>query len=94
MNLSLFDPPPTIVPPVDTSDPNAVILRVQHKAGPFYNLKPGGVVDRQFYYVVLMNGLVFVEFIDNGERRRDENRITREVIDWMMKAGTWCEVSA
>jgi hypothetical protein len=69
-----------------------VILRVRHKAGDFYHLTSEGTVDRQFQIVVLMDGRVFVEFTDNGERRPDRMRITREVIDWMIKIGTWREV--
>jgi hypothetical protein len=98
VTLPLFDLPPARVPaiasPVAKPESDDVILRVQHKAGDFYHLASGGVVDRQFQIIVLMNGLVFVEFIDNGERRPDRQRLTRETIDWMIRIGTWREVRA
>lgn len=96
MTLSLFDLPPAratvAASPTAKAESDDVILRVRHRDGDFYHLTSGGVVDRQFQIIVLMNGLVFFEFIDNKERRPDHSRITREVIDWMMKMGTWREV--
>jgi hypothetical protein len=105
VSLPLFDPPPAPMEVVidrmlDAArevshevSPLDVIKRVQHKAGTFYHLGQGGVVEREYWYVVLMNGQVFVEFTDNRERRA-EKKITREVIDWMISVGTWREVSA
>jgi hypothetical protein len=97
--LSLFDPNPTPhVEPVKRESPSTapskgsdVILRVEHKAGPFKHLKPGGEVDRLHYVIVTMDGRVFAEFIDDHSRF-GLAAVTKERVAEYVKSGDWREV--
>lgn len=65
--FSMFDAPPAIVPV------RGDVLRiVQHKAGPFRELKKNGngeLTGREFRFVELAEHSLWIEFTDDGERR-------------------------
>ena len=90
MTIPLFDPPPK---PTEAPRPRPhvgtdVILRVEHKAGPFRHL-PG---ERTYQMVVLMDGRVFAEFTDTHERRFPPG-VTRATIDEHLKSREWRNVT-
>ena len=85
MTLPLFDSPaPSPSRPDLGTD---VILRVEHKAGPFRHL-PG---DRLYQIVVTMDGRVWAEFTDDHSRRPAPG-LTRADIDENLKSRVWREV--
>lgn len=90
MSLPLFDLAPRPAEPPHSDVGSDVILRAEHKAGPFRHLK-GGVVDREYQIVVTMDGRVWAEFTDNAERRPAIG-LPREWVDEFLRKREWREV--
>jgi len=97
VNLPLFQPPAVVEPPIDSQSPAVqqpdVLRAIEHKAGPFRELRDGQLTGREFRILELRNGFIVMQFADNRERRQ-LNGNTAADLDHMIKSRTWREVSA
>jgi hypothetical protein len=88
MDLPLFD-----VPQKRSSAGADVILRIEHKAGPFIHHEISIGADRGYRIVVKVSGRVYMEFVDNPDTLRPAPRdVTKVTVEDHLKSREWREV--